>query len=60
MTNQRPHALEVVPIGDELGLIIPPELLSHLGVTESDALFLIETTQGFRLTARNPDAEPAR
>jgi putative addiction module antidote len=44
------NALELVEMGDSLGVILPQELLARLKVGDGDTLFLTETAQGITLT----------
>ena len=39
MSGTFASSLEVVAVGDELGLILPPELVEHLGAVEGDTLY---------------------
>ena len=42
-------------IGNSVGVILPKELLAKLGVGKGDVLHAIETEDGIRLTASDPD-----
>ena len=42
-------------IGNSVGVILPKELLTKLGVGKGDVLHAIETEDGIRLTASDPD-----
>jgi putative addiction module antidote len=48
------NALELVEVGDSLGVILPQELLARLKVGDGDTLFLTETAQGITLTTTDP------
>ena len=41
--------LKVIPIGDELGVILPQEILDFLGVRPGDEIDIEETPEGFLL-----------
>jgi len=49
--------LKLTGIGDSVGVILPGELLAKLGVQKGDTLYAVETPDGVRLTASNPDFE---
>ena len=49
--------LKVRAVGSSAGVILPKEALSHLGVTEGDELFLVETSNGYEVTAYDPEFE---
>jgi putative addiction module antidote len=46
--------LKVTQVGNSIGLVLPKEALSRLNVTKGDALFLIETPDGYTMTAYDP------
>jgi putative addiction module antidote len=48
------NALELVEMGDSLGVILPQELLARLKVGDGDTLFLTETAQGITPTTTDP------
>jgi hypothetical protein len=48
------NTLELVEIGDSLGLIFSEELLQRLKVGAGDTVFLTETARGFTLTTVDP------
>ncbi len=50
-------ALKVTQIGNSLGVILPKELLTKLGVGKGDTVHAIETPDGIRLTVAEPDFE---
>ena len=50
-------ALKLTQIGNSVGLILPKELLTKLGVTKGDTLHAIETEDGIRLTTADPEFE---
>jgi antitoxin component of MazEF toxin-antitoxin module len=41
---------EVVAVGEELAVILPPEALRHLNVSEGDTVYVTETANGFRIS----------
>jgi putative addiction module antidote len=47
--------LRITSVGKTLGIILPPEVLARLKAAEGDAVFLIETPEGFLLTTRDPE-----
>lgn len=47
-------ALKLKNIGNSVGVIIPKEVLSRLGVGQGDTLYAIETPDGLRLSASDP------
>ncbi len=51
--------LKVRKIGSSLGLVLPKELLTKLGVAEGDTLYPVQTPGGVELTRYDPDFEQA-
>lgn len=49
--------LKLTGIGNSVGVILPKELLSKLGVGKGDTLHAIETVDGIRLTTADPEFE---
>lgn len=47
--------LKLTQIGDALGVILPKEVSTRLGLNSGDTLYLTETPDGFRLTANNTE-----
>lgn len=47
--------LKITAIGNSAGVILPRELLARLRVEKGDTLYAIETPDGFKLTAFNPE-----
>ena len=47
--------LTIEKIGDSAGLVLPEELLAHLGAEVGDTLYVTETPDGLRLTAIDPN-----
>ncbi len=55
------HVLELVPIGDSLGFILPPELVKRLHLDdgtpiEEQALYLTPAADGYILTSHATEA----
>ena len=50
-------ALKLTQIGNSVGLILPKEILVKLGVTKGDSIYAVETPDGLRLTATDPEFE---
>jgi len=46
--------LKVRKVGNSLGLVLPQEALTQLGVTEGDELLLTASSEGMRLTPHDP------
>lgn len=51
--------LKIRKVGNSLGVTLPAEAARQLQVREGDAVFLIPTPDGFRLTANDPEFEQA-
>jgi putative addiction module antidote len=51
------QVLKLTAIGTSTGVIIPKEMLARLNVEKGDALFAIETPEGYVLTPYDPDVE---
>ena len=49
--------LELIDVEGELGVLLPDEVLSRLGVTAGGELLLAETPSGYLLTAAKPAPE---
>ncbi len=49
--------LKLTAIGNSVGLILPKELLVKLGVQKGDSLYAVDTPEGVRLTASDPEFE---
>lgn len=47
--------LKITTIGNSAGLILPKELLARLRLDKGDALYAVETPDGLRLTAYDPE-----
>ena len=48
--------VEVIRVGEELGIILPPETLKHLNVQVGDTLYITEQPDGIHLSAVEPEA----
>ena len=53
----RMTALKLTQIGNSVGVILPKELLTQLGLQKGDTLYAVETPDGLRLTASDPEFE---
>lgn len=49
--------LKVRKVGTSAGVILPKEALRHLGVEEGDWIFLVESPDGYEVTAYDPEFE---
>lgn len=49
--------LKLTTVGSSTGVVIPKEMLSRLKVEKGDALFAVETPQGYLLTPYDPEVE---
>ena len=47
--------LKITTIGNSSGVILPRELLARLRLKKGDALYAVETPDGLRLTAYDPE-----
>ncbi|GHH57469.1 AbrB/MazE/SpoVT family DNA-binding domain-containing protein [[Pseudomonas] boreopolis] len=47
--------LKITNIGNSAGVILPKELLARLRVEKGDELYVLETPDGIRLTAFDPE-----
>lgn len=48
-------ALKVKKIGNSAGLVLPKELLAHLGAEVGETLSVTKTPRGIELSASQPD-----
>ena len=46
--------LKITSVGNSAGVILPKEVLARLKVDKGDSLFLVETTDGYRITPHDP------
>ena len=49
--------LKLTTVGSSTGVVIPKEMLSRLKGEKGDALFAVETPQGYLLTPYDPEVE---
>jgi putative addiction module antidote len=47
--------LKITAIGNSAGIILPKELLARLRVEKGDELYAVDTPDGVRLTAYDPE-----
>lgn len=47
--------LKITAIGNSAGVILPKELLARLRLDKGDELYVLETPDGVRLTAFDPE-----
>jgi len=53
--GQTVSALKLTRIGNSVGVILPKELLSKLGVGKGDTLYAVEQPDGLKLTVADPE-----
>ena len=51
-------SLEIVEIGDGLGVILPSDVLAVFKDAKDDTVFLTETNNGFTLSTVDPNVAP--
>ena len=51
------NTLKLTQIGNSVGVILPKELLTKLGVGKGDTVYAIDQPDGIRLTVADPDFE---
>ncbi|MBS1822342.1 MAG: hypothetical protein JST61_10260 [Acidobacteria bacterium] len=49
--------VEVIAVGDELGIVLPPETLEHLKVSIGDTVNFTETANRFRISRLDSDPD---
>jgi putative addiction module antidote len=49
--------LKLIPIGNSTGVILPKDVLAHLGVAQGDSLQVVETPEGVELRTQDPEFE---
>jgi putative addiction module antidote len=49
--------LKLIPIGNSTGVILPKDMLAHLGVAQGDSLQVVESPEGVYLRAQDPEFE---
>lgn len=47
--------LKITTVGNSAGIILPKELLARLRLEKGDELYALETPDGIRLTAHDPE-----
>jgi putative addiction module antidote len=55
ITDDAVTELKITQIGNSLGLILPKEVLTRLGVSKGDRLFLVPDGDGYQLTQFDPE-----
>ena len=50
-------ALKLTQIGNSVGVILPKEMLTRLGLQKGDTVFAVDIPDGVRLTASDPEFE---
>lgn len=50
-------ALKLTTIGTSTGMVIPKEMLARLKVGKGDALYAVETVEGYLITPYDPAIE---
>ncbi len=51
------HVLKVIQIGNSVGVTLPKELLTKLGLEKGDTLYTTDTPDGVMLSPRDPTFE---
>lgn len=51
------HTLKLTQIGNSVGVILPRELLTKLGLVKGSTVYAVEQPDGVRLTTADPDFE---
>ena len=46
--------VKISAVGNSAGVILPKDVLARLGVVKGDSLFLIDTPDGYRISAYDP------
>ena len=49
--------LKLRAVGTSTGILLPKEMLARLKVSKNDALFAVETPEGYVLTPYDPEVE---
>lgn len=47
--------LKLRKVGNSVALIVPKHMREKMGVKEGDAVYLTETTEGYRITPYDPE-----
>ncbi len=48
-------AVKITQIGNSVGIVLPKEILAELNVQKGDSLHLVKSSEGFTMTAYEPD-----
>lgn len=48
---------KITTVGNSTGMVLPKEALAKLHVAKGDQVFLVETPNGFEITAYDPEFE---
>jgi putative addiction module antidote len=48
-------AVKITQIGNSVGIVLPKEILAELNVQKGDSLHLVKCSEGFTMTAYEPD-----
>ncbi len=48
------QTLKLTQIGNSIGVILPKEMLTRIGVSKGDTLFALDQPDGVRLTVADP------
>ena len=49
------HILKLTQIGNSVGAVFPKDLLVQMLLKKGDDFYVIETTNGLRITTHNPE-----
>lgn len=50
-------SLKLIAVGNETGMILPEDMLAHLGVAQGDSVEILESPAGTFLRAYDPELE---
>ena len=50
-------ALKLIGVGNSVGVVLPKELLTRLGLQKGDTLYAVEVPDGLRLTTADAEFE---
>ena len=51
------HILKLTQIGSSVGAVFPEDLLVRMRLKKGDDFYVVETTNGLRITTHNPEFE---
>ena len=51
------HKCTVIPVGNSEGIILSKDIKAKLGIKKGDDLYLYESSNGYTLTAYDPEFE---